>query len=66
MVTNVDRQRASCPGDRRGNPHLDGKGRPDRRLGPLLARGTSDGAPATDLNGRKRADPPTIGAVELP
>ena len=66
MVTNVIGSGASCPGDRRGTPSLDGKGRPAAASASLLAHGTSDGAPATDLNGRKRADPPTIGAVELP
>ena len=45
---------------------LDGKGRPAAASASLLARGTPNGAPATDLHGRKRADPPTIGAVELP
>ena len=57
---------ASCPGDRRGTPGLDGKGRPDTASASLLAHGTPDGAPATDLYGRKRGDPPAIGAVALP
>jgi hypothetical protein len=64
--TNVIGSGASCSGDRRGTPDLDGKGRPSAESASLLGRGTSDGAPATDLNGRKRADPPTVGAVELP
>jgi hypothetical protein len=65
VVTNVIGSGASCPGDRRGTPSLDGKGRPAAASASLLAHGTSDGAPATDLNGHKRGDPPTIGAVEL-
>jgi hypothetical protein len=64
--TNVVGRGVSCPGDRRGTPRLDGKGRPDAASASLLAHGTSDGAPPTDLNGRKRADPPAIGAVDLP
>ncbi len=66
MVTNVIGSGAICPGDRRGSPSLDAKGRPAAETASLLAHGTSDGAPATDLYGRKRGDPPTIGAVELP
>ncbi len=65
-LTNVIGSGASCPGDRRGAPSLDGNGRPSAASAPLLAHGTSDGAPATDMDGRKRADPPTVGAVELP
>jgi hypothetical protein len=66
VVTNVIGSGASCPGDRRGVPHLDGGGRPAAASAALLAHGTPDGAPATDLNGRKRGDPPTIGAAQLP
>jgi hypothetical protein len=66
VVTNVVGSGASCPGDRRGSPSLDGTGHPPAESAPLLAHGTSDGAPATDLYGRKRANPPTVGAVELP
>ncbi|HET6172650.1 MAG TPA: hypothetical protein VFD90_08595 [Gaiellales bacterium] len=66
MVTNVIGSGASCPGDHRGSPGLDGKGRPAAASASLLGHGTADGAPATDLYGRKRADPPSIGAVELP
>jgi hypothetical protein len=65
-LTDVIGSGASCPGDRRGTPSLDGDGHPSAASASLLARGTSDGAPATDMNGRKRADPPTVGAVELP
>jgi hypothetical protein len=65
-LTNVIGSGASCPGDRRGTPSRDGDGRPSAASASLLARGTSDGAPATDMNGRKRADPPTVGALELP
>jgi hypothetical protein len=64
-LTNVIGTGPSCPGDRRGEPSLDGKGRPSAESASLLARGTRDGAPATDLYGSKRADPPTVGAVEL-
>ena len=64
-VTNVIGSGPSCPGDRRGSPDLDGKGRPGEGAASLLSRGTSSGAPDTDLFGRKRGDPPTIGAVEL-
>ena len=64
--TNVIGSGASCPGDRRGTPSLDGKGRPSAASAKLLAHGTFDGAPTTDLHGRKRADPPMIGAVDLP
>jgi hypothetical protein len=64
--TNVVGSGTPCPGDRRGTPSLDGKGRPDAASASLLAHGTPDGAPATDVYGRKRADPPAIGAVELP
>jgi hypothetical protein len=66
VVTNVIGSGASCSGDRRGTPALDGQGRPSAGSAALLAHGTSDGAPAFDLNGRKRASPPAIGAVELP
>lgn len=66
VVTNVIGSGASCPGDRRGTPQLDGGGRPAAASASLLAHGTPDGAPATDLNGRKRGDPPTIGAAQLP
>jgi hypothetical protein len=62
--SNVIGSGPSCPGDRRGTPSLDGKGRPSAASASLLAHGTSDGAPETDIDGRKRADPPTIGAVE--
>jgi hypothetical protein len=64
--SNVIGSGPSCPGDRRGTPSLDGKGSPSAASASLLARGTSDGAPDTDMHGRKRSDPPTIGAVELP
>jgi hypothetical protein len=66
VVTNVVGSGVPCPGDRRGSPRLDGEGRPGAETASLLVRGTSRGAPETDLFGRKRADPPTIGAVELP
>jgi hypothetical protein len=65
MVTNVIGSGATCPGDRRGEPSLDGKGRPAAESASLLARGTAGGAPSTDYYGRKRGNPPTIGAVEL-
>ena len=66
MVTNVIGSGVSCPGDRRGTPSLDGKGRPSTDSASLLAHGTAGAAPATDLYGRKRAHPPAVGAVELP
>jgi hypothetical protein len=66
MRTNVVGSGPTCTGDRRGAPRLDSRGRPATASAPLLAHGTSDGAPATDLNGRKRGNPPAIGAVELP
>ena len=64
--TNVIGSGASCPGDRRGDPPWTRKGRPVGRLGEAArarhARRCADDRP----HGRKRADPPTIGAVELP
>jgi hypothetical protein len=66
VVTNVIGSGPSCPGDLRGNPSLDDKGRPEGDSASLLAHGTSSGAPETDLFGRKRGNPPTIGAAELP
>ena len=66
-VTNVIGSGASCPGDRRGTPEPGRQGAPRRPPRRRCSRsGTSDGAPATDLYGRKRGDPPAIGAVELP
>jgi hypothetical protein len=64
-ATNLVVRGASCPGDRRGNPQLDAGGRPAAAAAPLLARGNGDGAPATDLSGRERANPPGIGAFEV-
>jgi hypothetical protein len=63
-ATNVIFSGQTCPGDRRGNPHLVA-GRPTAESSPLLAGGTRDGAPATDITGRKRANPPSIGAYNL-
>ena len=40
-----------------------GRRRRPRRCSPAAR---SDGAPATDMTGRKRANPPAIGAFELP
>ena len=65
VVTNVVFSGATCPGDRQGNPHLIA-GRPTAESSPLLANGTKTGAPATDITGRKRSRPPSIGAYNLP
>lgn len=65
-VTNVIASGTGCPGDRSGDPHLDGAGRPTAASSTLLARGTASGAPDTDRSGRTRASPPAIGAYELP
>ena len=46
-------------------PHLIA-GRPTKESSPLLAGGTKQGAPATDITGRKRTSPPSIGAFNLP
>jgi hypothetical protein len=64
--TNVVERGNSCPGDRTGDAHLDGRSRPTAASASLLANGTSDGAPATDKSGKHRGDPPAIGAFELP
>jgi hypothetical protein len=63
-ATNVVFSGQTCSGDRRGNPHLIA-GRPTAESSPLLAGGTRVGAPPTDLTGRKRANPPSIGAFNL-
>ena len=65
VITNVVFSGATCPGDRQGNPHLLA-GRPTAESSPLLADGTQKGAPATDILGRKRSRPPSIGAYNLP
>ncbi|MDX6596340.1 MAG: hypothetical protein QOE87_227 [Gaiellales bacterium] len=64
--TNVVVSGTGCRGDRSGDPHLDAAGRPTAASKALLAGGTPNGAPATDRSGAKRADPPAIGAYELP
>jgi hypothetical protein len=64
-ATNVVFSGQGCPGDRHGNPHLIA-GRPTSESSPLLANGTGKGAPATDITGRKRTNPPSIGAYNLP
>jgi len=64
-ATNVVFSGQICRGDRQGNPHLIA-GRPTAESSPLLANGTKNGAPATDITGRKRANPPSIGAFNLP
>ncbi|MEO7091925.1 MAG: hypothetical protein ABI175_01665, partial [Polyangiales bacterium] len=64
--TNVVVSGNACPGDRTGNPQLAAGGTPSAASGKLLADGTEDGSPATDLTGAKRTDPPAVGAFELP
>jgi hypothetical protein len=64
MVGNVIGSGAPCRGDHRGTPGLDAEGRPQRGSARCSAQGNADGAPATHLYGRKRAHPPTIGALE--
>jgi hypothetical protein len=64
-AANVVVDGATCPGDRRGDPQLSADGRPAAAAAALLAHGSADGAPATDLAGRKRANPPGIGAFEV-
>jgi hypothetical protein len=64
-VTNVIVSGTGCHGDRSGDPHLDGAGRPTAASSTLLGRGTANGAPDTDRAGRARANPPAIGAYEL-
>ena len=64
-ATNVVFSGQTCRGDRQGNPHLVA-GRPTKESSPLLADGTKQGAPATDITGRKRTSPPSIGAFNLP
>ena len=64
--TNVVVSGAGCRGDRSGDPHLDAAGRPTDASKALLAGGTPNGAPDTDRSGAERADPPAIGAYELP
>ncbi len=64
-ATNVVFSGQTCRGDRQGNPHLIA-GRPTKESSPLLAGGTRQGAPATDITGRKRTSPPSIGAFNLP
>jgi hypothetical protein len=66
MRTNVVEAGNACPGDRTGDAHLDSGYRPTAASAKLLANGTRDGAPATDKAGKQRADPPTVGAFELP
>jgi hypothetical protein len=66
MKTNVVEAGNACPGDRTGDAQLDSDYRPTAASAKLLANGTSDGAPATDKAGKKRVDPPTVGAFELP
>jgi hypothetical protein len=66
MKTNVVEAGNACPGDRTGDAHLDSSYRPTAASAALLANGTSDGAPATDKAGKQRADPPAVGAFELP
>jgi len=66
MKTNVVESGIACPGDRSGDAHLDANGRPTAASAALLAKGTATDAPATDNAGKQRADPPTIGAFELP
>jgi hypothetical protein len=58
VVSNVIGSGSTCPGDHRGTPGLEAERRPARGSGSLLAQATADGAPATDLYGRKRAHPP--------
>jgi Right handed beta helix region len=65
-ATNVIVSGNGCPGDRQGNPRVNGAGRPSAASAALLARGTERDAPDTDRSGRKRADPPAVGAYELP
>jgi hypothetical protein len=64
-ATNAVFSGQTCHGDRQGNPHLIA-GRPTKESSPLLAGGTKQGAPATDITGRKRTSPPSIGAFNLP
>src|SRR4029077_3965778 len=64
-ATNVVFSGQTCRGDRQGDPHLIA-GRPTKASSPLLANGTRRGAPATDIKGRKRTRPPSIGAFNLP
>jgi hypothetical protein len=64
-AANVVVDGATCPGDRRGNPQLGADGRPAAAAASLLAHGSPDAAPATDLAGRQRASPPGIGAFEV-
>ena len=64
-VTNVDRQRRVLPGRSPRHPGAStARGARSRRSIAAAPRHAS-GAPATDLYGRKRGDPPSIGAVEL-
>jgi len=64
--SNVIVSGSGCRGDRTGNPHLDADGRPTAASKALLAGGTPNGTPDTDRTGARRADPPAIGAYELP
>jgi hypothetical protein len=66
MRTNVVINGDPCPGDRGGDPKLSAADRPTAASDALLGAGTGDAAPATDLAGRERADPPAVGAYELP
>ena len=66
MRTNVVVNGDPCPGDRGGDPKLGAADRPTAASDTLLAGGTASDAPATDLAGRQLADPPAIGAYELP
>jgi hypothetical protein len=66
MRTNVVVNGDPCPGDRAGDPKLSAADRPTAASDALLGAGTVDAAPATDLAGRERADPPAVGAFELP
>jgi pectate lyase len=63
--TNVVEKGLTCPGDHSGAAHLDGADKPTAASAKLLAGGTSAGAPATDRAGKRRANPPAIGAYEV-
>jgi hypothetical protein len=64
--TNVVESGKTCPSDHRGDAHLDSTGKPTAASAALLAGGTAAGSPATDMAGKQRANPPAIGAYELP
>jgi hypothetical protein len=65
MRTNVVERGIACPGDRRGDAHLDGAGKPTAASAALLARGTEAASPRTDASGAKRSSPPAVGAYDL-